>query len=110
MRELPSSLPQASFVGALLLLGACVASSIAKPVDLGQGWSQADRDQWYEQTQGSRLLPYRWAMALEVANGTERFFSSSHMQRYGYLPPEASSLSGLPVGFAIDQQDDSRFG
>src|SRR5205085_12267839 len=84
---------------AMLFTGACMISKAHASSDLGQGWSQADRDLWYEQTQGSRLLPYSWAKALEVAGGTELFFSPSHMANYGYLPPEPSSLTRMPVGF-----------
>jgi hypothetical protein len=91
------------------LAAACTWSRATASSDLGQGWSQADRDYWYEQTQGSRLLPYRWAVALETAAGQGRFFDAGNMTRYGYLPAEATSKSGLPVGFAIDKQKDDGF-
>lgn len=96
-------------LAALLLAGACAWSQASTIDDLGQGWSQGDRDLWYEQTQGSRLLPYRWAMALERADGDGRFFAPENMSRYGYLPPERTSKSKLPVGFAIDAQNDQGF-
>jgi mono/diheme cytochrome c family protein len=93
---------------AVALLGAasCSWNSANSANDLGQGWSQADRDYWYEQTQGSRLIPYKWAQALEVAGGGATFFTAANLARYGYLSPESTSLSKLPVGFAIDKQDD----
>jgi mono/diheme cytochrome c family protein len=96
-------------VAITIFAGACVVASKAASPDLGQGWTQADRDLWYEQTQGSRLLPLSWARALEVKDGTQLFFSADHMATYGYLGPEASSLSKFPVGFAIDQQKDDAF-
>lgn len=93
----------------LTFAGACAWSAASTTQDLGQGWSQADRDLWYEQTQGSRLLPYWWAMALERADAPGRFFAPENMSRYGYLPPEATSKSKLPVGFSIDTQRDDGF-
>ncbi|WP_426692917.1 di-heme-cytochrome C peroxidase [Sphingomonas sediminicola] len=93
----------------MLTSTACVWSRASADEDLGQGWSQADRDLWYEQSQGSRLLPYTWAKALETANGTEKFFDPANMGRFGYLPPEPTSLSRLPVGFAIDRQKGDGF-
>lgn len=96
-------------IGVALIATACTWSDATARTDLGQGWSQADRDYWYEQTQGSRLLPYRWAVALETAAGQAPFFAPANITRYGYLPPEATSRSKLPVGFAIDDQKDDGF-
>lgn len=96
--------PQLALIAGAMLTAACVWNNTSGQDDLGQGWSQTDRDIWYEQTQGSRLIPYSWAKALEVASGTEKFFGDANMARFGYLPPEASSKSKLPVGFAIDDQ------
>lgn len=93
----------------VLGLNSCTWSRASGSADLGQGWSQADRDTWYEQTQGSRLVPYWWSQALETADGQTLFFSTENMVRYGYLPPEATSKSKLPVGFAIDKQVDDGF-
>lgn len=101
--------PRLALIAAALSTAACVWSRTSDGNDLGQGWSQADRNLWYEQTQGSRLLPYRWALALEVANGTQRFFSDQTMVGFGYLPAETTSLSKLPLGFAIDKQKDDGF-
>lgn len=92
-------------IAALLAASSCTWKDATAGNDLGQGWSQADRDYWYEQTQGSRLIPFKWAQALEVASGGTKFFTTANLTRYGYLPPEATSLSKLPIGFAIDQQD-----
>jgi len=74
---------------------------------LDQGWSSADRKAWYEATQGSRLIPMVWAMALEVADSDVKFFSPQHMTGYGYLPPEADATRPLPIGFVADDHDDS---
>ncbi len=72
-----------------------------QPVEyLDQGWNESERQWWYAEPQGSRLLPQAWFMALEVATGTERFASPANMLRYGYLENPAGSA--LPIGFAID--------
>ena len=75
--------------------------------DLGQGWDQARRDGWYEGTQGSRLVPWSWAEALEAAVGTEPFFAAANMERLRFLPPEPTSRTGMPVGFVKDDTEDS---
>ena len=101
---------------AVLLMGgagSCVdrpeATAIAAPAraDLQQGWNQKQRDWWYEGTQGSRLLPAAWARALEAPTGTEPFFARARMAAYRYLPPEPTSRTGLPIGFALDDSDDT---
>ena len=84
-------------------------SAVVTPVrvDLKQGWSQTQRDWWYEGTQGSRLMPATWSKALEAPDSTEPFFSPARVAAYRYLPPEATSRTGLPVGFAYEDSDDT---
>jgi hypothetical protein len=79
----------------------------AAPVTLDQGWSPELRDLFYFTPQGSRLLPYRLALALERADAREPFFSSASLARYGWLPaaPSPSNPDGLPVGFVRDPAD-----
>lgn len=78
-------------------------------VKLDQGWSEATRNWWYTVTQGSRLLPLDWMLALELSDSEELFLSDTHIQQLGYLPNPKSAQNpyGLPVGFVIDQ-DSSR--
>lgn len=109
-----AALTLAGPLAGLLAAGSCVpppgtaAAATAPRVDLAQGWSQRQRDDWYEGAQGSRLVPYAWAKALEVAGGTDRFFSLGRIVAYRYLPPEPTSRTGLPVGFALDDSSDAR--
>jgi hypothetical protein len=71
---------------------------------LEQGWKEADSDFFYSANQGSRLVPYKWSLSLEVADGAERFLDPAHMDRLRYLsrPDAASNPDGLPVGFVKD--------
>jgi mono/diheme cytochrome c family protein len=74
---------------------------------LDQGLSQADRDRLYHLSQGTRLLPRSWLLALEQPRlsltGAERFAAPEHLARYGFIPSSVSTANpdGLPVGFAV---------
>ncbi|HUQ04698.1 MAG TPA: cytochrome c [Kofleriaceae bacterium] len=76
------------------------------PVFLEQGWNQATRAAFYQQTQGSRMLPYTWFLHLEEATSRQKFRNASNMRRMGFLVDEASALNPdrLPVGFARDSE------
>lgn len=67
---------------------------------LDQGWTQDERQWWYTASQGSRLLPQAWFMALELAGSAEKFASPANMKRYHYLANDGGS--SLPIGFAVD--------
>jgi hypothetical protein len=71
---------------------------------LDQGWSDAERAWWYTASQGSRLLPLDWALALEMPNSTQKFFGPDNIRALGYLenPVSDANPHGLPVGFAVD--------
>jgi len=81
-------------------------------VCLDQGWSDAQRRWWYTASQGSRLLPLSWMLALESAGSSaapEKFLSAANIKRWGYLANPASSENpdGLPLGFAVDEDSTS---
>jgi hypothetical protein len=67
-----------------------------------QGWSAADRDAFYTTSQGSRMMPVDWYKALRRLDVDEPF-GADQLQRYGYLPNDASTTN-LPVGFVIDDR------
>jgi hypothetical protein len=77
---------------------------------IDQGWSDEQRRWWYSASQGSRLLPLQWLLALEEPTsrtaGT-KFFSDTNIRRWGYIPNPVSpeNPSGLPIGFAIDHHN-----
>jgi mono/diheme cytochrome c family protein len=96
-------------VGFLALFGVFLAGANAKPpaqTDLGQGWTQADRDWWYSVSQGSRLLPLSWAKALELKDSNDTFLSDSHLRHLNYLTDR--NTAGLPLGFVVDTNTNAR--
>jgi hypothetical protein len=71
-------------------------------ISLDQGWTSAEKQWWYTTSQGSRLLPLSWLMALEQVDSTDKFLSDANVRKLGYLPA-SNSASGLPLGFVVDQ-------
>lgn len=62
------------------------------------------RDEYHYKTQGSRLVPYQWLLALEQDTNDAAFLERRNVRRYGFLPdkPSDPNPDGLPVGFARD--------
>jgi len=90
--------------------GASAADAPAGPEHLAQGWDASMRELFYWTAQGSRLLPYDLAMALEADDGSP-FFGGANLARYGYLPGDGASAhnpDNLPVGFV--REDDAERG
>jgi hypothetical protein len=75
-------------------------------VNVEQGWSPADKTAWYTTTQGSRLLPLSWLRALEQPDSDKPFLAPEYIAGFHYLPGPGGSH--LPIGFTIDDQDDSQ--
>src|SRR5436190_9659445 len=96
-------------LGTGLGLSACKTNpeKPAPPAEL-QGWDVKARDAWYNGTQGSRLMPLSWFQALEQPAGAPGgpFLDPTYLATFRLLPH--SSAGALPVGFAVDDQDDSR--
>ncbi len=70
---------------------------------LDQSWDDVTRQLYYTTTQGSRMLPYEWFVALEVSDG-EASFLKTRVPQLGYLPNEDAfnNRDQLPVGFVVD--------
>lgn len=96
----------------LMLLGfsggaiAQAPSTTGAPTYLDQGWSEAQRQQFYTTTQGSQLIPLAWFLALERPESDELFVADG-LSRFGFLPNAKSSMNpnGFPVGFTEDPSD-----
>jgi len=68
---------------------------------LDQGWTQADREMYYQTSQGSTALSYDIFLKLEVAGSQERFASNANSERFGLTIQPANPRTnpdGLPVG------------
>lgn len=85
------------------------SSIAANETNMGQGWSNEERQQWYSATQGSRLLPLSWFDALEQSDNTKKFKESDNLASFGFLTSDVPNAFGLPIGFAVDQQNDTEF-
>ena len=70
-----------------------------------QNWNDEDRDHWYQATQGSRLLPWAWAKALEQSGSDQLFFTPQNLEKFRFVP-YAKSKNNLPIGFAVDDNKD----
>jgi hypothetical protein len=85
------------------------AGTGGNPSDSWQGWDGKQRLAWYQAGQGSRLMPWAWAKALEQKDSDQPFLAEANMAKYRFLPlADSVSNPKLPIGFAIDQQDDSK--
>ena len=73
---------------------------------LNQNWSATERQEFYTTSQGSRMMPYRWFLALEVSDSQDSFYKT-RLPELGYLPnpQSASNPDSLPVGFVRDQNE-----
>ena len=72
---------------------------------LQQGWTQDDRDWFYNTTQGSRQpFPDPWFLALKQAGNPNSLRDNANIKPWWFLPGTVSALNpnGLPVGFAKD--------
>ena len=90
-----------------LVASACVLTAQAQ--SSRQGWTDADREQWYWASQGSRLMPFTWFDVLEQADSETRFAEVDNLKTFGFLAPPAGSGFDRPIGFVKDRQADSEF-
>ena len=70
---------------------------------LDQAWSRADRETYYQISQGSVVLSYDIFMKLEAAGGQELFRSDANSDRYGLIVQPANPRTnpdGLPIGLS----------
>ncbi|WP_302474543.1 di-heme-cytochrome C peroxidase [Sabulicella glaciei] len=76
----------------------------------GQNWTDEQRSWFHHTSQGTKLMPYAWFLALEQPflswpSAAPPFASPAYMARFGFLPSPRSAINpdGLPVGFARDE-------
>jgi hypothetical protein len=94
-----------SIVTAAVVVQFTAFAASADPLD--QRWRTEDKIKWYEASQGSRLLPLEWYLALEQPGSEALFNDDDHIRGFRYLPRTTSKGLNLPVGFAVDESDDT---
>jgi mono/diheme cytochrome c family protein len=91
----------------IVLAAACLSSfTHAQSIrPEGQNWSENLQNQFYFTPQGSKIIPYDWAILLPTRDEGKKFFSSENLAQYGYIPQAKNVLNadGLPVGFMRDE-------
>jgi mono/diheme cytochrome c family protein len=76
------------------------------PGYLEQNWDHEKRMEWWYTSQGSRLLPYDWFLALERPDSEEKVSSKENLEQYRFVAWPADSKwnpDGLPIGFVADK-------
>jgi hypothetical protein len=75
-----------------------------------QNWRPEQREWFYHTSQGTKVMPYAWFLALEQPRlswpgPAPRFAATEYLARFGFIPSPPSPLNpdGLPVGFAKDE-------
>lgn len=81
-------------------------------VYLDQGWNSNEyREISYNTSQGSRLMPYKIFMGLELNSSTEKLNSPSSMEELRYISNKEATQrnpDNLPVGFVKDIDADNK--
>jgi hypothetical protein len=88
-------------LGFFPLQPAAAQSSGDSVIYLDQAWSQADREMWYQISQGAEIISYDIFLNLEVAGNQELFRSDANSERYGLITQAANPRTNpdaLPVG------------
>jgi hypothetical protein len=91
---------RACLFGLFLLEPAFAQPSGDDVIYLDQGWSQADRQWYYQVSQGSEVMSYDIFLNLEVPGSQELFRSDANSDRYGLTtqPANPQNPDALPVG------------
>ena len=71
--------------------------------DFDQGWTDAQKHEFWHIDQGSKLMPLKWFLNLEKAGGG---LLVNDLEKFGFIPdPGASADFKLPIGFAHTGKD-----
>jgi cytochrome c2 len=78
-----------------------------------QGWTMEDRQLFYHTSQGTRIFPYRWLIALEEPSilSKKPFLSDERVRRFHLIPdPDTNNNPDrLPVGLAKEVSPEGEF-
>jgi hypothetical protein len=98
--SLALTLSSAGVLGILWIESAAANSSEDNVVYLDQAWSRADREIFYQISQGSEVIGYDIFLNLEVADSEALFRSDTNSERYGLIP-QGANLRANPDALAI---------
>lgn len=76
------------------------------PDYLDQNWNHETRMEWWYTSQGARIIPYDWFLALERSDSQELVSSKANLEQYRFVAWPADSKwnpDGLPIGFVADK-------
>ena len=77
---------------------------------LEQNWNYATRMEWWYTSQGSRVIPYEWFLALELPDSETLVRSNENLESLRFIPwpaHEKWNPDGLPIGFVKDIDADT---
>jgi len=80
--------------------------SAKMPSYLEQNWTHETRMEWWYTSQGSRILPYDWFLALERPDNKELVSSKENLEQFRFISWSADAKwnpDGLPIGFVADK-------
>ncbi len=86
-------------------LGALDVGTADEQLILWQNWNEDQRQEFWYTAQGSQIIPYGWALILEMSNSEEKFLGKENMERLRYIPQVYSdgNRDNLPIGFTKDK-------
>src|SRR5271169_5763503 len=90
-------------IGLFRLETASAQSAGDSIIYLDQGWSKAEREWWYQVSQGSTVMEYDIFLNLEVADSQELFRSDANSDHYGLTIQPANrenNPDALPIGLS----------
>jgi hypothetical protein len=120
MKKVKASIILLLVLGVLTLHGfSNEASSPAGPIPgpddvtfLDQGWDDDERQTYYHTSQGTRLVPYAWILALEQPGLSKQPFLSDNILAKYKMIPDPNTMNNpdrLPVGLAKSTDPDGEF-
>src|SRR3954447_11726202 len=99
-------------IGLTSVAPAVAQSANGSVIYLNQGWSQAERDWYYQFSQGSAIISYDIFLNLEVADSQALFRSDAHSEQFGLITQPANAQTnpdGLPIGLSKTIIADARW-
>lgn len=85
--------------------GVRAETSYGGAITVDQGWDDADRSFFYFAPQGSPILPFDYAKALEQPRSEGLFLDRGHLSELGMIfwDDPAANPEALPIGLTVDR-------